>query len=60
MNNIHEKDWAEDMWHGHTGMDCSSEYCFLEEDTGDQSSSISEKVTEKQGEQGSGKKVQRP
>ena len=21
MNNIHEKDWAEDRWGGHSGMD---------------------------------------
>lgn len=23
MNNIHEKDWAEEDWGGHTGMDTS-------------------------------------
>lgn len=28
MNNIHEMDWADERWHGHTGMDSSSEYCF--------------------------------
>ncbi len=27
MNNIQEKDWAEDDWSGSTGMDSSSEYC---------------------------------
>jgi hypothetical protein len=27
MNQIQEKDWAEDSWHGHTGMDSSSDYC---------------------------------
>jgi len=26
MNNIHEKDWAEDSWSGHTGMDSFSDY----------------------------------
>ena len=33
MNNIQEMDWAEDCWHGHTGMDSSSDYC-TNEDTG--------------------------
>lgn len=28
MNNIHEMDWAADCWHGHTGMDSDSDYCF--------------------------------
>ncbi len=27
MNNIQEKDWAEDDWSGHTGMDSDSCYC---------------------------------
>jgi|GEM_PF-6201258 len=27
MNNVQEKDWAEDSWCGHTGMDSSSDYC---------------------------------
>ena len=35
MNNIQEMDWAEDCWHGHTGMDSSSDYC-TNEDTGPQ------------------------
>ncbi len=26
MNNIHEKDWAEESWSGHTGMDSFSDY----------------------------------
>ena len=26
MNNIHEKDWADDSWSGHTGMDSFSDY----------------------------------
>ena len=26
MNNIHEKDWAEDCWSGHTGMASFSDY----------------------------------
>ena len=36
MNNIHEKDWADDLWYGHTGMDCFSAYCFLDEESEDQ------------------------
>lgn len=31
MNNIQEMDWAADCWHGHTGMDSSSEYCTPEQ-----------------------------
>lgn len=33
MNNIHEKDWAEDSWSGHTGMDNFSDYCFVNDKT---------------------------
>jgi len=29
MNNIQEKDWAEDDWHGHTGMDSACDYCIV-------------------------------
>jgi hypothetical protein len=29
MNNIQEMDWAEDCWHGHTGMDSSNDYCTV-------------------------------
>ena len=28
MNNIHEKDWADEGWSGHTGMDSFSEFCI--------------------------------
>ena len=31
MNNIQEKDWAEDDWHSHTGIDSSCDYCVAEE-----------------------------
>ena len=31
MNNIQEMDWAEDCWHGHTGMDSASDYCTTED-----------------------------
>jgi hypothetical protein len=30
MNNIQEKDWAEDDWHGHTGIDSSCDYCIVD------------------------------
>jgi hypothetical protein len=30
MNQIQEKDWAEDSWHGHTGIDSSCDYCIVE------------------------------
>lgn len=33
MNNIQEKDWAEDDWHSHTGIDSSCDYCVAEERT---------------------------
>lgn len=29
MNQIQEKDWAEDSWHGHTGIDSSCDYCIV-------------------------------
>jgi hypothetical protein len=32
MNNIHEKDWAEDSWHGHTGIDSSCDYCIVNDE----------------------------
>ncbi len=35
MNNIQEKDWAEDSWSGHTGMDSFSDYSTADE-TADQ------------------------
>ncbi|MCL2457686.1 MAG: hypothetical protein FWF31_02325 [Desulfobulbus sp.] len=34
MNNIQEKDWAEESWHGHTGMDSSDDYCSAPPETG--------------------------
>ena len=30
MNQIQEKDWAEDSWHGHTGIDSSCDYCIVD------------------------------
>jgi hypothetical protein len=34
MNNIQEKDWAEDSWGGHSGMGSDSDYCIVD-DKGD-------------------------
>lgn len=34
MNQIQEKDWAEDSWHGHTGIDSSCEYCIVDGEIG--------------------------
>lgn len=31
MNNIQEKDWAEDGWSGHTGMDTFSDYSIADD-----------------------------
>ncbi len=30
MNNIQEKDWAEESWGGFSGMDKYSDYCIVE------------------------------
>jgi hypothetical protein len=32
MNQIQEMDWAEDCWHGHTGMDSANDYCTIDEE----------------------------
>jgi len=32
MNQIQEMDWAEDCWHGHTGMDSTNDYCHVDEE----------------------------
>jgi hypothetical protein len=32
MNQIQEMDWAEDCWHGHTGMDSANDYCIIDEE----------------------------
>ena len=34
MNQIQEKDWAEDSWHGHTGIDSSCDYCIVGDEIG--------------------------
>ena len=50
MNNIHEKDWAEDCWHGHTGMDSDSDYCFTEDVAAGTASKAPETVADLPGE----------
>ena len=42
MNNIHEMDWAEECWHGHTGMDSYSDYCFAGDDAADPATRLPE------------------
>ena len=49
MNNIQEKDWAEDSWHGHTGLDSSCDYCIVSGEVED--------VSKDKPAAGSGKKV---
>lgn len=45
MNNIQEKDWAEDSWHGHTGLDSSCDYCIVNEEVEKVSKDTPEAVT---------------
>ncbi len=47
MNQIQEMDWADERWHGHTGMDSSNDYCVVDE----------EKANKEQGEEGQEKKT---
>ena len=42
MNQIQEKDWAEEDWHSHTGMDSSCDYCIVSETTAEQPEDPSE------------------
>lgn len=42
MNQIQEMDWAEDCWHGHTGMDSSCDYCAVEKEDQPKQSQASE------------------
>ena len=35
MNNIHEKDWAEDSWGGYSGMDDHSGWCIVNKEVDD-------------------------
>ncbi len=47
MNNIHEMDWADERWHGHTGMDSSSGYCFAADEAKDATNDRPEAETER-------------
>lgn len=35
MNNIHEKDWAEDSWGAYSGMDNNSDWCIAHKEVDD-------------------------
>lgn len=49
MNNIQEKDWAEESWHGHTGIDSSCDYCIVNEEVEKASKDKSETEADKEG-----------
>lgn len=46
MNNIQEKDWADDSWCGHTGMDNFTDYCVVDKGNDEVAKNISEKTEE--------------
>ncbi len=47
MNNIQEKDWAEESWSGHTGMNSSSDYCLVNDQETKESQDTPEAVADK-------------
>jgi len=47
MNQIQEKDWAEESWHSHTGIDSSCDFCIVDEPAGKAEESVSKKSAEK-------------
>lgn len=47
MNQIQEKDWAEESWHSHTGIDSSCDYCVVDEPAGKAEESVGKKSAEK-------------
>lgn len=49
MNQIQEKDWAEESWHSHTGIDSSCDYCIIDETTDEQPEASAEATADKQG-----------
>lgn len=49
MNQIQEKDWAEESWHSHTGIDSSCDYCIVDEPAGKADESAGKKSTGKTG-----------
>ncbi len=57
MNQIQEKDWADESWHGHTGMDSSCDYCIINEPTTERPEDPAEATSTKKG---GGKIVTKP
>ena len=49
MNQIQEKDWTEDSWHGHTGIDSSCDYCLVDGEVGEIPKDHSEANADKKG-----------
>jgi hypothetical protein len=47
MNQIQEKDWAEESWYSHTGIDSSCDYCIIDKPAGKAEESVTKKSTEK-------------
>jgi hypothetical protein len=45
MNNIHEKDWAEGCWSGHTGMDSFSDDCLTSDRTNEEPPGLTREET---------------
>jgi hypothetical protein len=52
MNQIQEKDWAEESWHAHTGIDSSCDYCRVEGEIGDMQKDSLGANTDKEGKGG--------
>ena len=57
MNQIQEKDWADESWHGHTGMDSSCDYCIINDTTAEQPEEPSGTAAARKG---GGKGVKKP
>jgi hypothetical protein len=49
MNQIQEKDWAEESWHGHTGIDSSCDYCIVAGEIGEMPKDESGATTHEKG-----------
>ena len=59
MNQIQEKDWADESWHGHTGMDSTCDYCIISETTAERSDPSEANAAEKGGSKGADKSKSR-
>jgi len=55
LNQIHEKDWAEESWGGHTGMSNFSDYSIVEDSTTEISAGKAENSQEEDTVSGDGK-----